>query len=137
VTNLQQLETLVLKVSQAVKDLRSSLESNEIDSLELVLTQTSQALEAINGYGDSTVPAEGVEKLKKDILGLPDSDSKRLMKILEQASIDHQVNGELIKLAMQRSAALQSFVAQQSLGATYEIGGGIPGASGSLLSKKV
>lgn len=136
-TNLQQLETLVLKVSQAVKDLRSSLESNEIDSLELVLTQTSQALEAINGYGDSTVPAEGVEKLKKDILGLPDSDSKRLMKILEQASIDHQVNGELIKLAMQRSAALQSFVAQQSLGATYEIGGGIPGASGSLLSKKV
>jgi hypothetical protein len=59
------------------------------------------------------------------------------MHVLNQASVNHRVNGELIKLAMQRSAALQSFVAQQSLGATYEIGGSIPGASGSLLSKKV
>jgi len=136
-TNLGQLETLVLQVSQAVKDLRLALESNEIDTLEAILVQTSQALEAINGYGGSLLAKDGVEKLKTDILALPETDSNRLMSALEQASIDHQVNGELIKLAMQRSAALQSFVAQQSLGATYEIGGGIPGTSGSLLSKKV
>ena len=136
-TNLGQLEPLVLKVSQAVKDLRLALESNEIDALEAILAQTSQALEAINGFGGSLEAKEGVEKLRADILALPANDSQRLMAALEQASIDHQVNGELIKLAMQRSAALQSFVAQQSLGATYEIGGGIPGASGSLLSKKV
>ena len=136
-TILGQLETLVLQVSQAVKDLRLALESNEIDTLEAILVQTSQALEAINGYGGSLEAKDAVEKLKTDILALPDNDSNRLMSSLEQASIDHQVNGELIKLAMQRSAALQSFVAQQSLGATYESGGSIPGASGSLLSKKV
>jgi len=135
--NLRKLESLVLKVSSAVKDLRLALESNEIDALEAILSQTSQALEAINGYGGSLMPQEGVEKLKEDILALPEIDSKRLMTILEQASIDHQVNGELIKLAIQRSAALQSFVAQQSPGATYEISGRVPGNSGSLLYKKV
>jgi O-glycosyl hydrolase len=136
-TDLGKLESLVQKVSQAVKDLRSVLESNQVDALEAILVQTSKALEAINGYGGSLESSEGVRKLKADILSLPESDSQRLMTTLEQASIDHQVNGELIKLAMQRSAALQSFVAQQSLAATYEIGGGIPGRSGSLLSKKV
>jgi hypothetical protein len=136
-TNLGQLETLVLQVSQAVKDLRLALESNEIDTLEAILVQTSRALEAINGYAGSLQAKEGVDQLKNDILALPETDSKRLMSALEQASIDHQINGELIKLAMQRSAALQSFVAQQSLGATYEIRGGIPGVSGNLLSKKV
>jgi hypothetical protein len=136
-TTLGQLEHLVLKVSQAVKDLRLALESNEIDALEAILEQTSQALEAINGYGGSQKAEEGIQKLKADILALAELDSKRLMNSLDQASIDHQVNGELIKLAMQRSAALQSFVAQKSLGATYEIGGSIPGASGNLLSKKV
>ena len=120
-----------------MNDLRSALESNEINALETILAQTSDALNAINGYGGGVEAGGGAEKLKMDILALEEGDSKRLMAKLDQASIDHQVNGELIKLAMQRSAALQSFVAQQSLGATYDIGGGIPGASGNLLSKKV
>jgi len=136
-TTLGQIESLVLTVARAVKDLRSVLESNQIDALEAILVQTSQALEAIHGYGGGSTAAEGVNRLKTDILALPPSDSQRLMKSLEQASIDHQINGELIQLAMQRNAALQSFVAQQSLGATYEIGGAIPGSIGSLFSKKI
>ncbi len=125
------LDGLVTQVAQAVRDLRQALEANEVETLEAILAQTTNALNAINGYPG------GVEKLRADILAWTEPDSQRLMAELNQASIDHRVNGELIKLAMQRSAALQSFVAQQSLGATYEIGGGIPGVSGNLLSKKV
>jgi hypothetical protein len=131
------LEALVTQVAVAVDTLRGTLEANEVDTLEAVLDQTSQALYAINGYAGGLSAGGGVEKLKADILALERADSDRLMHVLNQASVNHRVNGELIKLAMQRSAALQSFVAQQSLGATYEIGGSIPGASGSLLSKKV
>ena len=131
------LDGLVTQVAHAVSDLRRTLESNEVEALEATLAQTSNALNAINGYAGGMPRGGGVEKLRADILALGEPDSQRLMAELNQASIDHRVNGELIKLAMQRSAALQSFVAQQSLGATYEIGGGIPGVSGNLLSKKV
>ena len=134
---LAALDGLVTQVAQAVRDLRQALEASEVKALEDILAQTSNALNAINGYAGGVMQGGGVEKLRADILALGEPDSQRLMSELNQASIDHRVNGELIKLAMQRSAALQSFVAQQSLGATYEIGGGIPGVSGNLLSKKV
>jgi len=130
------LEALVVQVSVAVKDLRRTLESNELDFLEPILAQTTRALEAINHYAGG-LPEGGPEKLKNDILGLEQGESNRLMGILNEASINHQVNGDLIKLALQRSAALQSFVAQQSLGATYEIGGAILETSSRVLSKKV
>lgn len=129
------LEALVVQVSHAVKDLRQTLESNEVETLEAILAQTTQALEAINGYAGG-LPEGGPERLKHDIIALEKGESDRLMGILNQASVDHQVNGALIKLALQRSAALQSFVAQQSPGATYEIGGAILESSGRVFSKK-
>ena len=131
------LEALVQQVSKAVSELRTTLELNQLDDLERILNQTSAALESINGYAGGATSGGGVEKLKADILALDPSTSKQLMGMLDQASIDHKVNGELINLAMQRSAAMQSFMAQQSLGATYESSGGIPGSIGGVLSKKV
>ena len=126
------LEHLVNQVHRAVFELRSTLETNNLDALETILEQTSAALQAINSYA-----GVGVPRLKADIKALEPAQSTHLMQLLDEAAIHHQVNGELINLAMQRSAAMQSFMAQQSFGATYESSGAIPGVVGGVLSKKI
>ena len=102
-----------------------------MDALPEALEQTRVALELINGY------PEGPEKMKSDINQYPEEQKQILHGLLDQASVDHQINGDLIRLAMQRSAAMQSFIAQQAPGATYGSDGEVPGAVGGVLSRKV
>jgi len=129
--NFDSLKVLLETISIAVGGLRSSLETNDMDLMPQALEQARLALESINGYPG------GVEKLKEDIEGFPEAEKQTLLRLLDQASIDHQINGELIKLAMQRSAAMQSFIAQQAPGATYGSDGGVPGSVGGILSRIV
>jgi hypothetical protein len=75
--------------------------------------------------------------MKSDINQYPEEQKQILHGLLDQASVDHQINGDLIRLAMQRSAAMQSFIAQQAPGATYGSDGEVPGAVGGVLSRKV
>jgi flagellar biosynthesis/type III secretory pathway chaperone len=119
------------KISGAVLDLRSALEANDMERLPVALDLTNIALDAINQYPG------GAEKLKADIGQFPAEQKQNLMALLDEASINHQINGELIRLAMQRSAAMQSFIAQQAPSATYDSEGGVPGSVGGVLSRKV
>lgn len=125
------MHNFLQKIAGAVKDLRSALETNDMDRLPAALDLTNVALDAINQYPG------GVEKLKTDISQFPEEQKRGLLSLLDEASVNHQINGDLIRLAMQRSAAMQSFIAQQAPSATYDSEGGVPGSVGGVLSRKV
>ena len=112
------MNAFLQKIAGAVLDLRTALEANDMDR-------------AINQYPG------GAEKLKGDIGQFPQDQKQMLMSLLDEASVNHQINGDLIRLAMQRSAAMQSFIAQQAPSATYDSEGGVPGSVGGVLSRKV
>ena len=130
-TSFGDLHLLLEKVAIAVQNLRDALEANNVELLPEALNLTNQALESINSYPG------GADQLKENIGLFPDDQKTILLKLLNDASINHQINGDLIRLAMQRGAALQSFVAQQAPSATYDSGGTVPGSIGGVLSKKV
>jgi flagellar biosynthesis/type III secretory pathway chaperone len=125
------MQDFLQKIAGAVLDLRTALEANDMNRLPAALDLTNVALDAINQYPG------GAEKLKKDIGQFPENQKQRLMSLLDEASVNHQINGDLIRLAMQRSAAMQSFIAQQAPSATYDSEGGVPGSVGGVLSRKV
>jgi hypothetical protein len=125
------LHSFLQKIDAAVRDLRTALEANDMDRMPNALELTNSALESINGYPG------GVEKLRGDINEFPGEQKERLLNLLNETSTNHQINGDLIRLAMQRSAAMQSFIAQQAPGATYGSDGGVPGSVGGVLSRKV
>jgi flagellar biosynthesis/type III secretory pathway chaperone len=95
------------------------------------LVKTQAALDELNAYPG------GIEQLKLDINQLPSPLKEEVSAKLEAATLDHQINGELIRLAIQKNAALQAYVAQQSDSATYSNKGSIPGVGSGILSKKV
>jgi hypothetical protein len=119
------------KIDVAVRGLRTALEANDMDRLPNALELTNLALDSIYGYPG------GVEKLKGDINQFPEGQKEKLVGLLNETSTNHQINGDLIRLAMQRSAAMQSFIAQQAPSATYGSDGGVPGSVGGVLSRKV
>jgi hypothetical protein len=125
------LHAFLEKIDIAVRDLRSALEANDMDRLPAALELTNAALESINAYPG------GAEKLRADINQFPEDQKEQLLNLLNETSTNHQINGDLIRLAMQRSAAMQSFIAQQAPGATYGSDGGVPGSVGGVLSRKV
>jgi len=118
-------------IAGAIGGLRVALEANDMDQLPASLDSTNEALDAIQSYPG------GTDKLKQDIHQFEPAQTTQLLALLEQASVNHQINGDLIRLAMQRSSAMQSFIAQQAPSATYGSDGGVPGSVGGVLSRKV
>jgi hypothetical protein len=125
------LHVFLEKIDTAVRGLRTALEANDMDRLPSALELTNLALDSINAYPG------GVDKLRGDINQFPEAQKEQLLTLLNETSTNHQINGELIRLAMQRSAAMQSFIAQQAPSATYGSDGGVPGSVGGVLSRKV
>jgi len=119
------------KIDIAVRGLRTALEADDMDRLPNALELTNLALDSIYSYPG------GVEKLKGDINQFPEGQKEKLVGLLNETSTNHQINGDLIRLAMQRSSAMQSFIAQQAPSATYGSDGGVPGSVGGVLSRKV
>ena len=78
----------------------------------------------------------GVEGLRQLIATFPEAQKQELNTRLEQARTDHQLNSDLIRLAMQRNAALQAYAAQSSAGATYSSEGGVSFLGGGQLLGK-
>lgn len=121
----------IAHVASCLAHLRSRLEQNDIDGMTDALAKTQVALDELNAYPG------GIEQLKIDIDQLPSPLKEEVNAKLEAATLDHQINGELIRLAIQKNAALQAYVAQQSDSATYSNKGSIPGVESGILSKKV
>ncbi len=121
----------ISNVASSLAHLRSRLEQNDINGMNDALVNTQAALDELNAYPG------GIEQLKLDINQLPSPLKEEVSAKLEAATLDHQINGELIRLAIQKNAALQAYVAQQSDSATYSNKGSIPGVGSGILSKKV
>ncbi len=123
-------QALVEQVSSAVSELRTTLENHELPGLETAILNSQMALKALEDHPG------GVEGLRKLIATFSEEQQTQLNSRLVQARTDHQLNSELIRLAMQRNAALQAYAAQSSAGATYSSEGGVSFLGGGQLLGK-
>ena len=121
---------LVEQVAQAVHELRITLENHALPGLETAILNSQMALKALEDHPG------GVEGLRQLIATFPEAQQQELNSRLEQARTDHQLNSDLIRLAMQRNAALQAYAAQSSAGATYSSEGGVSFLGGGQLLGK-
>ncbi len=128
--SLQHAHNLVEQVATAVSELRTTLENHALPGLESAILNSQMALQALEDYPG------GVEGLRQFIATLPEDEQIQLNTRLTQARDDHQLNTDLIKLAMQRNAALQAYAAQSSAGATYSSEGGVSFLGGGQLLGK-
>ena len=122
--------TLVEQVANAVAELRTTLEKHELPGLETAILNSQMALKALEDHPG------GVEGLRQLITTFSEAQQQELNSRLEQARTDHQLNSDLIRLAMQRNAALQAYAAQSSAGATYSSEGGVSFLGGGQLLGK-
>jgi hypothetical protein len=122
---------LIEQMASSVAALRAALESERIDDYPAAIDTAQKALDAIAAYPG------GIDSLRSALDRSAEQDKLRLRELITTASIDHKVNGELIRIAMQKNAALRATVAQQSAEATYSERGHVPSVLGSLLSRKV
>ncbi len=128
--SFQHAHNLVEQVATAVAELRTTLENHALPGLEAAILNSPMALKALEDY------TGGVEGLRQFIASLPEDEQTQLNTRLAQARDDHQLNTDLIKLAMQRNAALQAYAAQSSAGATYSSEGGVSFLGGGQLLGK-
>ena len=126
----ERAHALVEQVSNAVAELRTTLEKHELPGLETAILNSQMALKALEDHPG------GVEGLRQLIATFPEAQKQELNTRLEQARTDHQLNSDLIRLAMQRNAALQAYAAQSSAGATYSSEGGVSFLGGGQLLGK-
>ena len=126
----ERAHALVEQVSNAVAELRTTLEKHELPGLETAILNSQMALKALENHPG------GVEGLRQLIATFPQEQQDQLNTQLTQARTDHQLNSELIRLAMQRNAALQAYAAQSSAGATYSSEGGVSFLGGGQLLGK-
>ncbi|WP_090129161.1 hypothetical protein [Limnohabitans sp. Rim11] len=128
--SFQHAHNLVEQVATAVAELRTTLENHALPGLEAAILNSQMALKALEDYPG------GVEGVRQFIATLPEDEQIQLNTRLTQARDDHQLNTDLIKLAMQRNAALQAYAAQSSAGATYSSEGGVSFLGGGQLLGK-
>jgi hypothetical protein len=122
---------IIGSMAMAVSELRSALEAERVNDYPDAIANAQKSLDVITNFPG------GLDQLRSEIDRCPEQEKLRLRELLMKASVDHKVSGELIRIAMQKNAALQANVAQQSPAATYSGRGHVPGVLGSLLSRKV
>lgn len=120
---LHQVQAAVLVLQQALQELLPQ-------QLEPALLQVQQALQELGRYPG------GFEAFSQDVDLLPAEQQRQARDILDQARQVHQTNAGLLQLAIQRNAAMQSYVAQESASATYNPEGGVQSGMGSQLLGK-
>ena len=121
---------LIEQVAQAVHELKVTLENHALPNLETAILNSQMALKSLENHPG------GVDGLKQLIASFSEEQQKELNDRLAQARSDHQLNGELLRLAMQRNAALQAYAAQTSASAIYSSEGGVSFLGGSQLLGK-
>ena len=98
------IQDKVQAVHHALHQVRSTLETSDLDALPEALTHAQIAVDNLNAYQG------GIDQLRKDIDQLPGAERDQVRHLLDEASVHQQVNGQLIKLAMQKNAALQAYI---------------------------
>lgn len=126
----QGIAELARKVADSVALLKQTLEKNQLEALESAIAQVQVAMDALGAFPG------GSDALVLAIDQLPAEQRAQARSLLQQAKLDHEVSGQLIRMAQQRNAALQAYTAQHSAAATYSSEGGVSMVgSGNLLGK--
>lgn len=125
-----ELHSVLDLVGSEVDRVKSLLETNQIADLEQALLAMQQALERLHGWGG------GLDGLARFIKSLPDDRRSIATDKLDHIRRTQDTNSELVRLAMQRNAALQSYAAQTRADATYSNAGGVPLSTGGDLIGK-
>jgi len=88
-------------MATSVAALRQVLEAERVDDYPAAIDSAQKALDAIGAYPG------GIDSLRDALDRCAEQDKLRLRELINKASVDHKVNGELIRIAMQkkRSAA--------------------------------
>jgi len=116
----QAVAPLIDQVATAVRNLRTCLEQLDVPALEQAIASAQIAVDHLNAYPG------GAHAMRDQINEFAEPQRQAILQTLEQARQDQEINAELIRLAMQRNAALQAHFAQQSDSATYSQEGGVP-----------
>ena len=125
-----ELQSVLDLVGSEVDRVKRLLETNQIADLEQALLAMQQALERLHGWGG------GLDGLARFIKSLPEDRRTSATAKLEHIRLTQDINSELVRLAMQRNAALQSYAAQTRADATYSNAGGVPFSTGGDLIGK-
>ena len=107
---------------------RAVLEAGQLDQLGEINSVLESRFAAI-GHWPGGEPA-----LAEAIGAQPEADRVALRALLLQLGTDNRVNGDLIRVTMNRVAAIQAFQAAGSPAGTY--GPGANAAAGSRLSRR-
>jgi hypothetical protein len=122
---------LIGELCSAVFAVTDILQTARITELEPAVVRVEALNERLSKYPG------GPEELRKQIGKLDDPVRDVIRAKLESARQQHDLNQSLIKLAIQRNVALQSYSAQTNLSATYSSDGGVPLAGSNNLLGKV
>mgnify|MGYP006274381047 CR=1 FL=1 len=125
-----ELQSVLDLVGSEVDRVKRLLETNQISDLEQALLAMQQALERLHAWGG------GLDGLARFIKSLPEDRRTSATAKLEHIRLTQDINSELVRLAMQRNAALQSYAAQTRADATYSNAGGVPLSTGGDLIGK-
>lgn len=123
------LTPLLAALADALARQRQALEAGDLSQLGALNAQIASAFDAIGGF------AGGAEGLRRVVSDLAAPERQALRALLLQSENDNLVNGELIRIAMHRVAAIQAFRAASSEAGTYGPGAGAAD-SGTRLSRR-
>lgn len=112
---------ILLPLAQALARQRDVLATGALDQLGAVHAELESRFEALNAWPG------GVATLQQAIAALPGSDCDSVRAVLQQAAEDNRVNGDLIRHAMNRVAAMHAFRAASSDAGTYGPGADLSG----------
>ena len=127
----ESLAELISELCSAVFAVTDILQAAQITELEPAVLRVEALNERLSKYPG------GPDELRKQISKLDEPVRDVIRAQLESARQQHDLNQSLIKLAIQRNVALQSYSAQTNLSATYSSDGGVPLAGSNNLLGKV
>lgn len=127
----ESLAALVGELCEAVFAVTGILKEARLLELEAAVLRVEALNERLSSYPG------GSEELRNQIDRLEEPTRNTIRAKLETARDQHDLNQSLIKLAIQRNVALQSYSAQTNLSATYSSDGGVPLTDSNKLLGKV
>lgn len=127
----ESIPALINELCEAVFAVTTILQEARITELESGVLRVESLNERLSNYPG------GSDALRNQINQLEEPTRDAIRAKLESARQQHDLNQSLIKLAIQRNVALQSYSAQTNLSATYSSDGGVPLAGSNNLLGKV
>jgi len=127
----ESIPALITELCEAVFAVTTILQEARITELESAVLRVEALNERLSNYPG------GSDALRNQINQLEEPARDVIRAKLESARQQHDLNQSLIKLAIQRNVALQSYSAQTNLSATYSSDGGVPLSSSNNLLGKV